>query len=334
MLGLAQARRNDVAAASPPLTATVPREYVHRASVAEVLLTGWGAAPDGDRDAFVVRAQWPRRHALFTPALGLQDPMLLAESVRQAGLLLSHAEYHVPFGHQFLMWDLSFAATPAAFTAGPTPTDVELRTVCRDIVRRGRTIAAMRYEVTVLRAGRPVATGGARFSCTSDAVHRRMRAGRPVTTGRPLPVPVDPASVGRATPQDVLLAAAPAPVAGAGAAGAGAAGAVGHWELRVDTDHPIFFDHPVDHVPGMLLLEAARQAARAVTRQPGAVLLGMESSFLRYAELDAPCRLEARIEPGAAPRADRVDTVRVRVSATQHGEQVFRADLLLGRPND
>ncbi|MHC5908639.1 AfsA-related hotdog domain-containing protein, partial [Streptomyces sp. S6] len=27
-----------------------------------------------------------------------------------------------------------------------------------------------------------------------------------------------------------------------------------------DPHHPLFFDHPSDHVPGMVLLEAARQA--------------------------------------------------------------------------
>ncbi|WP_042432109.1 ScbA/BarX family gamma-butyrolactone biosynthesis protein [Streptacidiphilus anmyonensis] len=324
MLSLAQARGYDVTAASAPpsLTATVPREYVHRASVAEVLLTGWSGAADGGRDRFVVRAQWPRRHALFSPVGGVHDPMLLAESVRQAGLLLSHAEYGVPFGHQFLMWDLSFAATPAALTAGPAPTDVELHTVCHDIVRRGGSIASMRYEVTVLRAGRPVATGGARFSCTSGAVHRRMRAGRPRTTGRPLPPAGDPALVGRAAPHDVLLAARPTGTAGT-AEPTGTAR--GRWELRVDTEHPIFFDHPVDHVPGMLLLEAARQAARVVTGRPGALLPAAETAFLRYAELDAPCWLEAEAEPG---------TGRVRVSAVQHGEQVFRADLLLGHQHD
>nr|WP_268873562.1 ScbA/BarX family gamma-butyrolactone biosynthesis protein [Streptacidiphilus neutrinimicus] len=326
----------------------MPREYVHRASVAEVLLTGWDDAPGGEPDSFVVRAQWPRRHALFAPARGQQDPMLLAETVRQAGLLLSHAEYQVPFGHQFLMWELSFAAVPDAFATGPAPTDVELRVVCHDIARRGRGIAAMRYEVTMLRAGRPVAAGGARFSCTSGAVQRRMRAGRPTVNGRALPAAADPALVGRALPQDVLLGAARGQATAHAAADGrdAAADADGRWELRVDTDHPIFFDHPVDHVPGMLLLEAARQAARAATRQPDAVLLGAASSFLRYAELDAPCWIEARIEPRVGPRvgprgealaepsADRACSVRVAVSATQHGEQVFRADLLLGRPTD
>lgn len=73
---------------TPRLTTTVPREYVHRAAVSEVLLTGWEAAaePAGpDPDEFAVSAQWPRSHSFFTQSGGYQDPMLLIESVRQIG---------------------------------------------------------------------------------------------------------------------------------------------------------------------------------------------------------------------------------------------------------
>ncbi|MEU6229345.1 ScbA/BarX family gamma-butyrolactone biosynthesis protein [Streptomyces sp. NPDC047042] len=324
------------------LTTTVPRGYVHRAAVAEVFLTGWEAAPTAPAapsasdpaepgpvasDSFVVSAQWPRGHALFAPAHGHQDPLLLLESIRQAGTLLSHAEYGVPFGHQFLMWSLSFAATPAALTTGVTPTDVELHTTCHDIVRRGRTISGMRYDVSVRRDGVPVATGGASFGVTSPAVHRRLRAGRPTTVDRALPSPVDPAEVGHTDPGNVLLAAP----ARAGERGAGNRWA-NRWELRVDTGHPILFDHPVDHIPGMLLIEAARQAARAATGRPDALLLGLDSSFARYAELDAPCWIEARVARpdsyGAGPAQD----LRVHVLATQQGERVFAADLVLRDP--
>ncbi|MEU2423116.1 ScbA/BarX family gamma-butyrolactone biosynthesis protein [Streptomyces sp. NPDC007851] len=298
----------------PTLTATVPREYVHRASVAEVFLTGWQPGQAGTADSFVVRAQWPRGHALFAPAGGHQDPMLLVESIRQTGSLLAHTEYGVPFGHRFLMWDMSYTATASAFATGSAPTEVELHTVCRDIVRRGGTIAGMRYDVSVRRDGLTVARGGARFSCTSPAAHRRLRGDRPTTTGRDLPVPVAPATVGRTDPRHVVLARP-------------AAAEEARWELRVDTDHPVLFDHPVDHAPGMLLLEAARQAARAATRQPRALLLGLDAAFTRYAELDTPCWIQARVDgPDAA------GDIRVTVSGTQEEEQVFTADLLLRRP--
>ncbi|MET8691602.1 ScbA/BarX family gamma-butyrolactone biosynthesis protein [Streptomyces bauhiniae] len=325
MLSAVRAPKTGSASPTDPLlTTTVPREYVHRAAVAEVLLTGWEpaatatsgacAAPGSAEtvDAFAVRAQWPRAHALFTATEAHQDPMLMVESIRQTGSLLAHAAYEVPFGHQFLMWDMSFTADARAFATAATPTEVELRTTCRTTLRRGGGLASMRYTVSVLREGDEVASGSASYSCTSPAVHRRLRGDRPFSTGRALPAPVDPASVGRASGRDVLL-------------GAPERAGEARWELRVDTGHPVLFDHPVDHVPGMVLIEAGRQAARAVTSRPHALLLGMESRFPRYAELDAPCFVTACVEGTDASGA-----VHVRTHCTQQGEEVFTALLTLG----
>ncbi|WP_328513655.1 gamma-butyrolactone biosynthesis enzyme [Streptomyces mirabilis] len=301
---------------TPRLTTTVPREYVHRAAVSEVLLTGWEAAaePAGpDPDEFAVSAQWPRSHSFFTQSGGYQDPMLLIESVRQIGSLLAHAEFGVPFGHQFLMWDMFFSTSPELLVADAVPTEVELRTVCRDIVRRGRVLGGMRYDVTVLRDGRALATAGAAFSCTSPAVHRRLRAGRPTTSDRVVPPAIDPAAVGHSDDRHVLLAE-PGSASGSG----------DRWELRVDTAHPTFFDHPVDHIPGMVLLEAARQAALVSTGMPDALLLGLKSNFARYAEFDAPCWIEPQAEPHGTEGG-----VLVRVRGTQHAETVFTAELVL-----
>jgi hypothetical protein len=302
----------------PRLTTTVPREYVHRASVAEVFLTNWSVdttTSDEPSDSFVVRAQWPRSHALFAPVGGQQDPLLMLESIRQAGTLLAHTEYGVPLGHQFLLWGTYFTVVDAsAFEVGSAPTEVELHTVCRDIVRRGRTIAGMRYEVSVRRDGRTIATGGANYSCTSPTAHRRLRDNRPTSNDRALPAPTAPAEVGHTNPEHVVLAAPAAP-------------GEARWELRVDTGHPGYFDHPVDHVPGMMLIEAARQGARAVTGQPGALLLGLEAEFTRYAELDSPCWIEARVDD-----PDAAGNLRVQVSGVQQGEQVFAARLSLRQP--
>lgn len=66
-------------------------------------------------------------------------------------------------------------------------------------------------------------------------------------------------------------------------------------QVHVVADHPFFFDHPVDHVPGLLLVEAARQFGIAVAHRHYDVpmdtvfsLSGLEVDFQRMAELDAP----------------------------------------------
>ena len=296
----------------PSLTTTVPKEFVHRASVAEVMLTDWERTGE---DRFTVSAQWPRAHSFFTPLEGHHDPLIAAETVRQAGALLAHAEFGVPLGHHFLMWDLAVDVRPEHLLVGGAPASLELDISCPQIKRRGHSLAGLRYEAVIRREGRPVAAGAASFSCMSPAVYRRVRAHRPPAGegARPLlTAPVAPQSVGRMSPMDVVLS----PLA------------ENHrWQLRVDSRHPVLFDHPVDHVPGMVLMEAARQATATVLGR-SFVPLSLTGSFQRYAELDAPCVIEAHPAPGASPGQGQS----VLVSGHQDGESVFRCTVTAAPP--
>ncbi|MGD9485956.1 ScbA/BarX family gamma-butyrolactone biosynthesis protein [Streptomyces sp. TRM70308] len=297
------------AAAEPPLfrfpslTTTVPKEFVHRAAVAEVMLTDWQRR-DGGR--FEVMAQWPRGHSFFTPVGDHHDPMLAAETIRQVGSLLAHAEFGVPLGHHFLMRDLAFTVRPAHLLVGDAPAALDLDITCSDVSRRGRQLTGMRYDAVIRRDGQVAATGSASYTCTTPAVYRRLRGARGVLGGGPvlpLTAPAAPESVGRRSPVDVVLSPG---------------GRAGRWQLRVDTRHPVLFDHPVDHVPGMVLIEAARQAAAALLGRPDFVPAAVESEFSRYAELDAPTVVEARrAEPGEGGS--------VVVTGYQDGEPLFRS---------
>lgn len=67
----------------------------------------------------------------------------------------------------------------------------------------------------------------------------------------------------------------------------------------VDEGHPYYFDHPLDHVPGILLLEAALQLTELAlvdlgqaSRQPSS--LGVR--FRRYTEKQAPIRLTCQAD--------------------------------------
>ncbi|MEG3631641.1 ScbA/BarX family gamma-butyrolactone biosynthesis protein [Streptomyces poriticola] len=306
------------ATAGPVLTTTVPREFVHRAAVAEVLLTGWEAAgeqQEGPGDSFVVRAQWPRGHSLFAQSGGYQDPMLLVESVRQVGSLLAHAEFAVPFGHQFMMRDIAVTTTPDLLRATPEPTELELHTQCREVVRRGTRLSGMRYDVTAMLGGKPLATASASFTCINPDVYRRLRKDQPTGTTRAAAAPVDPATVGRLSAENVVLTEESDTADGRRS-----------WDVRIDSSHPIFFDHPVDHIPGMVLLEAARQAAYAATGRPDRLVTGVGGTFTRYAELDAPCRIE--VAPGECAAGE----MPVRVTGTQDGRAVFAAVVTLSTP--
>lgn len=288
-------------------TATaIPRQYVHKAAQSEVLLTGWHAHGD---DSFRITAQWPRAHSYYGSFDGRHDPMLLAETVRQTVPLLSHLGYDVPFGHRQIWDHLSWTVDPAALSCGPAPAEIELDVRCSDVTRRAARLAALRMDIELTRDGMPLGTASTRFTSQAPNFYTRLRGryadlDQAIARCVPLAPPASARRVGRTGFADVVLS--PSDTAH-------------RFQLRVDLNHPVLFDHPVDHVPGMLLLEAARQATHEVLHPRRVLITGMESAFHRYVEFDAPCWVESEVL-GAGP-----DGAVVRVSASQRGHEVFTA---------
>ncbi|MFF4588403.1 ScbA/BarX family gamma-butyrolactone biosynthesis protein [Streptomyces sp. NPDC001388] len=296
-----------LAAHHPVLTSTVPRQYVHKAAQSEVLLTGFQAEAD---DAFTVTAQWPRAHSFYDSANSLHDPLLLAETIRQAVPLLSHLGYDAPFDHRQIWDHLTWTADPAALVCTATPAEITAKITCTDVVRRGRRLAALTMKVDVIRDGAVLATAHTHFTNQAPAVYQRLRGpygdlDHAASRAIPLPPPLTPQRVGRDRSRDVVLASTDTEH---------------RYQLRTDLSHPALFDHRVDHAPGMLLLEATRQAAQALAHPHFAVITGMDSTFHRYVEFDAPCWIEAEILPSQLPTH-----VSSRVTLTQHDVEVFSA---------
>ena len=284
----------------------VPRRFVHRASVAEVLLTGF--AEDDRPDTFLLAAQWPRGHSFYRTARGVHDPLLFAETVRQAGLLISHLGYKVPLAHAALMRNLSYDVTAAGLSCAGTPTNLILSASCTDVRLRKDVLVGFTIT-TVLRRGlelEPVGIGRGELQCISPAAYRRLRGGAgavsPPTEPVPLPEPVSPALVGKDARADVVLSRTDAEDT---------------WLLRCDTTHPVLFDHPVDHVPGMALIEAMRQAAHCMLYPQRTAMVRLRATFERYVELSEPTAVRAITE---GIEAD--GSVRVRVELTQSDRQV------------
>ncbi|GHH24718.1 ScbA/BarX family gamma-butyrolactone biosynthesis protein [Streptomyces rubradiris] len=292
----------------PQLTTTVPREYVHRAAHAEVFLTGCRRL-DGTR--FEVTGQWPRAHTFFTDENQTRhDPMLAAETVRQVGLLLAHSEFGVPLGHQFLLHDMEYSVSLANLGIGTEPSELLLEAVCSDVKWRGNRLAQFGMTITVERDGRHAAMGRGHFTCVAPAAYRRLRAGQ--GDGRdaapaPRPAPLAPWRVGRCRAADVVLSATDRP---------------DRWLLAPDRGHPILFEHAGDHVPGMVLIEAARQAACGLLALPGFVPVEVAAEFHQYAEFGSPCWIEAVQLP-----SPQTGVLSVQVTGRQDGGEVFGARL-------
>ncbi|MFB7917659.1 ScbA/BarX family gamma-butyrolactone biosynthesis protein [Streptomyces sp. NPDC056061] len=280
---------------------------VHRRDAQDVFPTGW--TPQTDTQ-FSVSARWPRAHRFFAPVAGRhQDPLLIAETMRQTTMLLGHAAFGVPFGDQFVMWELAYVADPGQLLLGDEPWDITVDVTCSRIKRVRKSIGSMHVELLLHRFGTVLARGGGRISCASAEAYGRLRGGRRPDAGVPIPLlpAVPPSAVGRADERDVVLAP-------------GTRRNV--WQLRLDTGHPTLFARPNDHVPGIVLLEAARQAAVAVS--PGRAFLptSARTDFLRYVELDRPCWIEAQQLPSEDP-----DMIAVCVTATQDDRPAFRCTL-------
>ncbi|MFJ5273910.1 ScbA/BarX family gamma-butyrolactone biosynthesis protein [Streptomyces sp. NPDC088358] len=259
----------------PRLTTTVPREYVHRSSLAEVFLTG--SEKTGDNH-YTLTAQWPRAHTFYTTPDGTHhDPLQAAETIRQTGLYLAHAELGVPLDHHFLMWNIHLTTHPQHLHIGPTPTDLTLTATCTTLRYKGKRLADFTMHIHITRNGHTTATGGGQFTCLTPTTYQRLRQPHttqptPQPTPPPTP-PTDPTPYGRHLPLDLVLTPTPQPHT---------------WQLTPNPHHPILFDHTTDHIPGMVLLEAARQATHTHTHPTPTHLTTLHATFHRYTEHHTP----------------------------------------------
>lgn len=298
----------------PALTRTVAKEYVHRAALAEVFLTGWNKVGSHN---FTVTAQWPRSHSFYSSESRMHDPLLLCETVRQTFPLLTHVAYDVPFGYQLSWSRFQYAVNREAMRTASTPAEIELHVTCSDIRYFRSLPTMMSMHIEAVRDGSLLAMASTRFGCHSPAVYKRLRAGRAdvaqAFANAPHPTqPVSRSVVGRHRLQDIVLSPTPDD---------------GRWQLRVDTDHPVLFDHPVDHVPGMLLLESIRQAGHALQPSWASMIpTSMDVSFSRYVEFDSPCWIEAEpTEPAGEAAPGPAARRALRVNAVQNGGLAFTA---------
>src|SRR5262249_53866024 len=100
--------------------------------------------------------------------------------------------------------------------------------------------------------------------------------------------------------------------------------------LIVDESHPYFFDHPLDHVPGILILEGTLQLVELLVPD-NPYVASLDLSFKRFCEKDRPTILTARPISGDTGMA-------YRIQVSQDGVQAAVCDLgfasiprLLGR---
>ena len=83
--------------------------------------------------------------------------------------------------------------------------------------------------------------------------------------------------------------------------------------IAKQTSHRFFYEHPKDHVPGLYLIEAARQAPVAICHHflgidfsKPFILNDLQVQFSNFAETHADLHMQVFIEPRTAPEQNKV----------------------------
>lgn len=293
---------------APGTAATLPdiNAYVGKADSREVLVTTWRTHRDS---AYLVIARWPRTHRFYTPTPDGHAAHLFTETARQALALLAHAALDVPLSYRLGWEKFTSTVSPDQLRARTNPaTTVRLLVSYTSVTRRRLGSVHLSASVTATRGEVPLGTAHMQYTAYPPRLYNRLRgrfadAEDAFTHALPTPPPLPPALVGRHRPSDVVLSPATTPRT---------------WRLRPDTHHPVLFDHPHDHIPGMVLLEACSQAATADANPQHVTPIGFDTTFSRYVELDQPCWITAHDMPTTNHSHHRT-----RIHGTQNGKTTF-----------
>ncbi|MCF3101669.1 hypothetical protein IPZ58_08750 [Streptomyces roseoverticillatus] len=308
------------------------KELVHLSFEDAVFVTRW---EQQDPTHYTVTGSWPAHTTHHVPGHGTHyETLAVAQTIRQAGLLLAHTAFEAPLSHATLLHTFSFTLNPGADLDTERATPLHIDVTATPTTLRNKRVTALHVSMTVTAAepgagpaaadgrvsGPVLVTAETTFEWIPPAVYRRLRGAhhQPPSDLPPLTPHLPPASVGRDRPDEVLLSPTDRPCG---------------WELRHPFDNTVFYDHAVDHVPGLVLIEAANQAAFTTTGpvDSGAGTCACDpaagsgyrpqpatthTTFHRYAEFDAPIGITT----------ERHTTSRTTTRTTvgyQNGEAVF-----------
>jgi hypothetical protein len=277
---------------------TVPRTLVHKQAIEQVFLTD--SAQRGD-DEFLVAAQLPRTHLFFNEpnACPQYDLLLITELMRQATVCIAHRYLDVPHGYRFVWrWlDIALDDWHERARVRESCSHLVLDMTTSDREYRDGVLASWGAQSALLIDGERVGRANVSAAVMPDPVYQRVRekirARKPIEGAAPLdPVePAPPGEVGRINSRNVVIARPEQTDAGLKA------------DMVLDLAHPCFFDHELDHVPGMLLLETLRQTALAgASRRHGIdsrelYMTAIEADFRDFGELELQLCSTAAVGP-------------------------------------
>lgn len=295
---------------------TVPRAWVHKRSLDNVLVTEIRATAE---DRFICAGRLPTAHRFFNDP-GRQpytDILFYTELGRQASLAVSHAFLNVALDDVFIFEGSHAALTNVVFRS-PVPADasVAIDVHVEELTRRkNNAVSRVVIEHTMWIGSQPVFNGTGAFTIQPATVFQRLRKKVPLpqasATPEEAPAPNITIAAPRRTPESNEFTTS----------------------LLVDKGHPYFFDHPCDHIPGMLLLEACAQLALTAYRESTDIrplgITAYATHFTQFVECNVPVTLTASVSPDSAV-IGLPPTVAIVIS--QQGVVCGTTSILLDRP--
>jgi hypothetical protein len=307
---------------------TVSRHLVHRNAIAEVFVTDSAAT---GKNSFEAAAQLPRGHC--TNENSVYDFLLLVEAGRQAAVVVAHRHLGVPLDKPFIFKFLRLdVLNPDLLRIGSRSAHARVSmSVSAERNRAGRLRGFTFSDTRLSIEDEPaVALAGGLIFVTQPAFETLRSRGRAAKLVRSRPLtprllPASPATVARGDGRNVVISEPT--VWGDGRAEA---------SLVVDQGHPHLFDHPLDHVPGNLQLEACRQLAIATTAQwhgfdPASLMVvSAHMDFDDFAELDLVTRINAEVGEPRFDTSRQLTVVPSTVTLRQAGGVVAQARVEVG----
>jgi len=278
----------------------IPKHLVHKHSLDNVFLTDVKHAGE---NWLLCGARVPQTYSFFnqdgrSPS---SDLLFYVEIGRQASLALSHSFFALPYDHAFV-FDRSEITLlePAWRSAGQRRRDrivVEIK-IKEQERRNNGTISRLVADYAFYGDEEQVSSAKGAWSLQTSALFQRLRR----LSNRSLPVecknessrPLATASGCGDKPRANIVVSTPERKENDSDFSAG---------LIVDPNNPFFFDHPCDHVPGILLIEgcaqlAAQAAAQLAGKDPKGVLLYHSGlHFMQFVECHLPVEMRAHCNP-------------------------------------
>jgi hypothetical protein len=265
---------------------TIPKSCVHRAAIGEVFLTDIRKIND---NKYITAGYLPKSHIYFNDLNSnvtgkkVYDAILLLEICRQSSIYVTHNFFDVPYSAKFVFDDADFTLLESEIEYKESCSNVIIEVNVIERKHRKMTLTGLIFQMDIYVDGNLCARKEMNISWMEVLKWNRLRSNRPQECyNTMIHQRASALSVGRQLPLNVVISNIQLNKD------------TGTTTLVIDQNHPSIFDHPLDHVPGMLLIEAFRQTAIVTmqhyfdTLNDHLVISRYRINFQRFCEFNLP----------------------------------------------